>query len=258
MRTRLTVAVWLFVTAAGAALAQPGPLDRAEQDRRLARVVHDAATLGSDLYNRGSKAECYRLFQGTLLAVEPMLDHRPKLAMYVKEQLDKAAKLPPDYAAYELRKALDAVQEQTVTAFGPEKGTTTPKDGSPTDKSAALWDRLGGEKTVRAAVKDFVTSASADTKLNLTRGGKYKLDAASTARLEQWLVEAISQGTGGPLKSSGKELAAFAGDLNLTAGEVNGLALHFLLALEKNKVGEVERREFLMHLTNLRSKGALK
>ncbi|QDU21563.1 globin family protein [Urbifossiella limnaea] len=258
MRTRAAVAGWLFVMAGGAVVAQPAPLDRAELDRRTARVVHEAATQGSELYNRGGKAECYRLLQGTLLAVEPMLDHRPKLAVFVKEQLDKSAKMSPDAAAFELRKAIDAVLEQTASAFGPEK-TPTPKDPPTPDKTAgSLWDRMGGEKVARATVKDFVAVATADAKLNLTRGGKYKLDAASTARLEGWLVDALSQVTGGPLKSTGKELGSFAAELNLTSGEVNGLALHFRSALERNKVGDTERGEFLMLVPQLRSKGVLK
>ncbi len=239
MRTRAAVAGWLFVVAAGAALAQPGPLDRAEQDRRTARVVHEACTLGSDLYNRGSKAECYRLFQGTLLAVEPMLDHRPKLATFVREQLDKADKLPADSASFELRKALDAVQAETGTAFGPDKGKATPpptpipmakdKESTPNDKTASLWDRLGGEKSVRPLVKDLIAEAAADPRVNFTRNGKYKLDDKAKQRLEQTLVELVSEAGGGPLKYSGKNIAEAHAGMKITRDEYN----HFTFALAR-------------------------
>ncbi|MFO0801052.1 MAG: hypothetical protein U0804_26595 [Gemmataceae bacterium] len=258
MRTRAAVAGWLFVMAGGAVVAQPAPLDRAELDRRTARVVHDAATQGSELYNRGGKAECFRLLQGTLQAVEPMLDHRPKLAVFVKEQLDKATKLPPDAAAFELRKAIDAVLEQTATAFGPEKGGTPKGPPTPDKTAVSLWDRMGGEKVARATVKDFVAVAYADAKLNLTRGGKYKLDAASTARLEGWLVDALSQVAGGPLKSTGKELAAFAGEINLSPLELTNLTMEFRSALERNKVGDTERADFLNLVNQMRFKSGLK
>lgn len=238
MRTRLAVSGWLFVIAAGAALAQqPAPLDRTEQDRRTARVVHEASTLGTELYNRGGKVECYRLFQGTLLAVQPMLDHRPKLATVVREHLDKAEKLPADLASIELRKALDAVQTETGAAFGPEKGTTKEpmpkdpvvKDPVTPDKSASLWDRLGGEKAVRPLVKDLLAEAAADPKVNFTRGGKYKLDDKAKQRLEQTLVELVSEAGGGPLKYSGKTMAEAHAGMKITRDEYN----HFTYALAR-------------------------
>ncbi|HYH68537.1 MAG TPA: group 1 truncated hemoglobin [Urbifossiella sp.] len=248
MRTRAAVAVWLFVVAAGVALAQPGPLDRTEQDRRTARVVHEASTLGSDLYNRGGKAECYRLFQGTLLAVQPMIDHRPKLALFVKEQLDKAEKLPADAASFELRKALDAVQAETGAAFGPEKGTTPlpmAKDKEPatTDKMASLWDRLGGEKAVRPMVKDLIAEAAADPRINFTRGGKYKLDDKAKQRLEQTLVELVSEAGGGPLKYSGKNLVEVHTGMKITRDEFNYFTLALNRVLTKHDLKHRDRYE---------------
>lgn len=249
MRTRAAVAGWLFVVAAGAAVAQPGPLDRTEQDRRTARVVHEASTLGSDLYNRGSKAECYRLFQGTLMAVQPMLDHRPKLAELVQKHLDDAKKLPADAASIELRKALDAVQAETGAAFGPEKGTTTPmpmakvKDPPTPDKMASLWDRLGGEKAVRPMVKDLIVEAAADPRINFTRGGKYKLDDKAKQRLEQTLVELVSEAGGGPLKYSGKNLVEAHAGMKITRDEFNYFTLALNRVLTKHDLKHRDRYE---------------
>lgn len=261
MRTRLAVAGWLFVIAAGAALAQqPAPLDRTEQDRRTARVVHEASTLGSELYNRGSKAECYRLFQGTLLAVQPMLDHRPKLATFVREQLDKAEKLPADSASFELRKALDAVQAETGAAFGPEKGTTKeplakapmPKDPVTPGKTASLWDRLGGEKAVRPLVKDLIAEAAADPRVNFTRGGKYKLDDKAKQRLEQTLVELVSEAGGGPLKYTGKNIAEAHAGMKITRDEYNHFTYALARVITKHDVKLKERFELMDLMGNAR------
>jgi hemoglobin len=251
MRTRLAVAGWLFVVAAGAALAQPAPLDRAEQDRRTARVVHEASTLGSELYNRGGKAECFRLFQGTLLAVQPMLDHRPKLAAFVKVQLDKAEKLPADSAAFELRKALDAVQAETSAADAPEKVMPPPmpmpmakvkdKDPPTTDKTAPLWDRLGGEKVVRPLVKELIVAAAAEPKVNFTRNGKYKLDDKATQRLEQTLVELVSEAGGGPLKYSGKNLAEAHAGMKITNAEFDYFSAVLVRVVGKSDLKTRER-----------------
>lgn len=242
MRARAAVAVWVFAAAATVAVAQEGPLDRGEQDRRTARVVHESVTIGIELYNAGNKEGCYRLFQGTLLAVQPMLDHRPKLADAVKQALDRAAALrDPASGAVELRRALDAVQLETSASFLiPKKD----KDKGPEkDKTAgnALWDRLGGEPAVRAVVKDFIVAAAADPKVNVTRDGKYKLDEKGVARLEQTLVEFVSEKTGGPLKYTGKSMAAVHTGMKITDGEFNQMALHLVKTLEKHRVPLQER-----------------
>lgn len=250
MRTRAAVAGWLFVLSAGLAGAQPGqpgPLDRTEQDKRTAQIVYESALLGSELYNRNNHEGCYRLFQGTLLAVHPMLDHRPKLAAFVKEKLNKAALLPPAKAAdaaVVLREALDEVQKETVTAFVPAK-----KGGDPLvpekKTGAALWDRLGGEKVVRVVVKDFVASAGADPKVNFTRGGKYKLDEKGVAKLESSLVELVSQVTGGPLKYTGKDMATVHAGMKITSEEFFALTRHVVDAMKKNNVPIPEQHDLL-------------
>src|SRR5207247_3415391 len=61
-----------------------------------------------------------------------------------------------------------------------------------------LWDRLGGEKAVRAVVHDFVIAAATDPKVNFFRDGKFKFTGKDVENLEQLLVELISATTGGP------------------------------------------------------------
>ncbi len=236
MRARAAVAVWLFTAVGGVAVAQPGPLDRTEQDRRTARVVYETSLLGSELFNKGNHEGCFRLYQGTLLAVQPMLDHRAKLAFYVKEQLDKSARLNPADGAFELRKALDAVQQETAAALIPAKGTTP--DPAPGAKSAALWDRLGGEKVVRPMVKDFITAVAANPKVNFTRDGKYKLDEKGVTRLEQTLVELMSEAGGGPLKYSGKDIAAVHAGMKITRGEFDAMQVDLLKVLTKYNLSQ--------------------
>ena len=61
------------------------PLERFELDKRAARVAYETAKLGSELWAAGNFEGCFRLYQGSLLALQPMLDHRPKLAAMVRE-----------------------------------------------------------------------------------------------------------------------------------------------------------------------------
>lgn len=207
-------------------------LDRADLDRRLAHIAHDAALAGSELWKAEKYAECLRLYQGTLLAVEPLLDHRPKLAAFVKDKLDKGAGLKPTDGAFVLREALDAVQAETATALLPP-----PK--------AALWERLGGEKQVRAVVHDFVAAASKDAKLDLTRGGMFKLDDKATARLEEALVELVSEVGRGPLLYTGGDVRKALAGTKITDAEFDALVGHLEAALKKNKVGKDETDELI-------------
>jgi hemoglobin len=242
MRARAAVAGWLFVVSAGLAAAQPGPLDRAEQDRRTARVVYDSALLGSELFNKGNHEGCFRLYQGTLLAVQPMLDHRPKLAAFVKDQLERSATMQAAAGAFELRKALDAVQQETAQALAPAK-EPLPKDPTtpvPTTKAGALWDRLGGEKVIRQAVKEFVAAVTVNPKVNFTRNGKFKLDDAAKARLEQGLVELVSESAGGPLKYTGKDVAAVHAGMKITRDEFSAMQVDLLRVLSKHNLQQRE------------------
>src|SRR5207248_8856783 len=53
MRTGIVIAVCALIGLCGAARADDKPLDRAELDRRAARVAYDAAVAGTELFNRG-------------------------------------------------------------------------------------------------------------------------------------------------------------------------------------------------------------
>lgn len=246
MQARVRAAVAVFVVAVGAvaaADAQP-PADRIDHDKRIARAAHEAITVGSKLFNAGNHEGCFRLYQGALIALQPMLGHHPKLAEFVKDKTALAADLDAVKGSQVLREALDGVLIITFPAFGPPK-----KDGpgliDPEKK--ALWDRLGGEKVVRAVAKDFLAAAAADKKLDLTRGGKFKLDEKATARAEQLLVEAASMLAKGPLKYSGKNKDDPTEDLigvKVTDEEFTVMLRHLFTAAKANKVPTDELIEF--------------
>ncbi|MDB5312748.1 MAG: group 1 hemoglobin [Gemmataceae bacterium] len=205
----------------GAPPAAGTPLDRTELDKRTAQVAYGAALLGSKLWEAANYEGCFRLYQGTLMALLPVLDHRPELAALVRDRLDKVATLDPVKGAFALREALDAVQKETAQSLVPKK---------------TLWERLGGEKAVRAVVHDFAVAAAADPKVNLARDGKYKLDAKGAERLEQLLVEWISKETGGPLKYTGRDMKTAHAGMKITEAEFRALLSHAVDALKKHKV----------------------
>src|SRR5262245_44533302 len=145
MRFRLLLPLFVVVTAADSAAAAD-PLPLAELEKRVVKIVYDAEVIGVDLYNAGKHEECLRVYQGTLLALGALLDHRPEVAKTIKTAIEKAAEMSTVDAAFVLRRTLD----ETSAACG---------------NKAPLYDRLGGGKREDAGlvlslyVQDFVAAA---------------------------------------------------------------------------------------------------
>jgi hemoglobin len=223
MLTRFAMAVMLVVLSS-TSRADDKPLERAEIDKRAALAAYRAALAGTELFNGGDHAGCARLYQGTLEALLPMLDHRPKLAATVTDKLAAAKALRPAQAATVLREALDEIMGQAKPA-------------------ASLWERLGGEKVVRTLVKEAGTAAASDPKLNFSRGGQYKLDEKAVERMEQLLVEFVSAGAGGPLKYTGRDLSSVHKGMKITDAEFDVLMEHLKATLKKHGIAGREADE---------------
>src|SRR5438270_6861725 len=63
---------------AAAGLRAADPIDSKVLDRQLSETLKDVHNRGADLYNSGLPNDCYRLFQGALMTVRPLLAHRPE------------------------------------------------------------------------------------------------------------------------------------------------------------------------------------
>jgi len=232
----------LFASPSVRAADRPAPLERADLDRRAAIAVYECTMLGSQIYNRGNHEGCYRIYQGTLITLLPLLDHHPKLAERVKESLDLAkAMRTPVESAFALREALDAVQAELTGG----KPLPIKPLARPEVKKEPLWDRLGGEKAVRAVVHDFAVTGATDPKVNFTRGGKYPLDGKGMDRLEQRLVEMISAATGGPLKYTGRDMKEVHKGMAITNAEFTALVDVLKSTLKKFEVRRPEIEELL-------------
>ncbi len=205
----------------------PAPLSLAELDKRVATLIYETVKEGVELYNGGKVEECHRLYQGALTVIAGVIDHRATTVKSIKDALAVAKTQKSADAAFTLRKALDDAQNDV------------------TGKKKPLWDRLGGEAAVRAVVKDFVAAAAPDPKVNFFRNGKYKLDAAGVAKLEQLLVEMISSATGGPLKYTGRSMKESHKGMGITEAEFGALAGHLVATLKKYNVPQAEMDELV-------------
>ena len=249
MRGRIVGVAVLALGLSAAARAQDRPLERTELDRRVVDAAYQTALLGTEVFNKGKHDECFRLYQGALTALQPLLDHRPALMKSVRDKLEKAKGMKSSEGAFVLRDALDEIQDEIAPSSKADGKVEPP----PVAKKATLWDRLGGEKAVRALVKDFLKAAEEDKRVNFFRDGKVKLDAKAHARMEQLFVELVSLVGGGPLDYSEKRTLkeAHAG-MKITDAEFDAVLDVLRKTLESHKVGKAESDELLKRVADTR------
>jgi hemoglobin len=257
-----TLAFIVFLNLAGdtgAADGPAGPLARKDLDQRLYDSIYDVTKEGVRLYNdRGDEAGCYRLFEAALKTAGPLLDHRPELQKFVADKLKAAeSERGMDKKAFALRDGMDEIlkvlrKDIVATRPGPkaELAPAPKPEGKSGDKMMSaggktLWDRLGGEQAVRAVVKEFIAASAKDPKVNVTRNGKFKIDEKGLARLEQLVVEFISQATGGPLKYTGRDTKTVHAGMGITEAEFNAAGQHLLETLMKFKIPQKETDEVM-------------
>jgi hemoglobin len=226
----LTVAAWLAAVQVRAADATPGAMAMAGSLDASARMAaSEIIKVGAPMFNGGDQQGCYHLYHGGLVALRAFVTHRPELvaAIDAKMSAAKAAGSPAD-KAFALRAALDEVVKQCSV-----------------EMKKPLWDRLGGEKGVRAVTKEFLVTASVDKKANIDRNGNYPLTAERVARVEQLVVEFVSSVTGGPLKYSGRDMKNAHAGMKITTAEFNAAAGHLIAALKKYNVPQAEIDELV-------------
>lgn len=218
LRSRLLLTCVLAFALTGSARAQKdGALDHKTLDQRVSTLLRDVINTGADLYNPpiGDRAGCYRLYQGSLMTLRPLLDHRPELQRAIDDaQAAAQRETSVGERAFILRKVIDRIRAET----------------------GALWNRLGGEKGVAKIVDDFVGIAASDPKANIFRDGKIKLDTKQVDSLKRKLVEMISEASGGPLKYTGKSMKEVHKGMGITNAEFDALAADLKKALADNKV----------------------
>lgn len=226
-------------------------------DKAVDKALHDVIDHGADLFNiNGDYAGCYRVFEAGLIAVKPFLAHRPELQKTIDDGLADAAKKHRVIdRAFALRRTLAEVR----TAV--RGGTPPAKDKKTTDKKTmdkktevkkSLWDRLGGEASVTKVVQDFIKIAGDDPKVDVTRGGKYKLDDKTLKLLEKHVVAFVSSATGGPLKYKGADMKAAHKGMGITNAQFSAAKADLKIALEKNGAKAEEIKELLQIVESTR------
>jgi hemoglobin len=233
---------WIVILGlAGSAPAADSPAapDSQTQDARINLVLRDIINRGADLYNAGDHSACYRLWEGSLLTLRPLVDQHPDWQKAIDAALASANNEPSvAKKAFVLREALNLIRSDIKTK---EPGaTTTPTPPTPqtqtpaTGKGATLWERLGGEPNVRKIVDDLTGLAANDPKVDFFRGGKYK--DVDVAHLKKAIIDLISSATGGPFKYTGKSMKEAHKGMGITDAQFDAFAQDVRKALETNGV----------------------
>lgn len=259
----------LALAAAGTSFAQ-GPhreqgQDHKSFDRQLYHTLTSTHNYGANLYNTGDWAGCFRLFEGSLMTLRPLLAHHPELQKSVSDALDQARADPSMVnRAWTLRKTMLEVRKVLASdkssadkheGEARHQETTEPPKTQPEKHAGAnktLWDRLGGQKGVSRIIEDTVATAARDPRVNFFRGGKYKLDAAGIKRLEEHMLQHASAMTGGPLHYQGENMKQAHKGMGITDSEFDAFMGHVKDALEKNKVSPTDANAVLTALASKR------
>jgi truncated hemoglobin YjbI len=259
------VGLTVLIAAGAARAADDKPASGSQDSKALDGLMHttlkDVINHGADLYNSGDWNGCYRLWEGTLMSIKPLLAHRPSLQKAIETGLANAQQDPMLYQrAFVLRRVLDQVRGELKggAPAGKDKPVTSPK---PEDKKPVvtpkpkktLWDRLGGEAGVTKIVDDTVNAAAADPKVDFFRHGKYKLDGAHIAKMKREIVEQVSENTGGPLKYSGPDMKKVHKGMGITNEQFDAVAGHLKKALEKNNVSSQDAATVLAAINTYRT-----
>src|SRR5215831_4873210 len=90
------------------------PVERKDIDGIVYKALRDVINSGAEIYNAGDVAGCWHLYEGALILLKPMLDHRPELQKAITDGIANARQNPyMDRRAWVLREVIDKVRNET-------------------------------------------------------------------------------------------------------------------------------------------------
>jgi hypothetical protein len=234
-----SAAVCCAVLGLWAASARAEPA--ASLDKKAAEVLREVHNRGADLYNAGDAAACYRLFEGCLRGIAPLLDARPEVQADISRALDAAEKESTvGRKAFLLHEAIESARGKLKAAKSVEvvkPDVPKPPEVVPPVPMPEKDGRLGSDKAIKV-VNTFFELAGRDPAVNFSRNGKYPADhpvwVTGRLFLKDWLLSM----TGGKARPS-LEPAAVAAALKaagVTEAEYKAAAGVLRKSLELNGV----------------------
>jgi hemoglobin len=135
--------------------------------------------------------------------------------------------------------------DATGPGLAPPLSSTAAKSPAPATPDT-LWKRLGGEENVAKIVDDLITYTLYDKTINLSRGGRYKLDTKEKVEdLKQKLVGYIGYLSDGNVPYAGKGMAEAHRGMNIQGKEFDAFVESLRLALKNNGVAAKDVDELI-------------
>ncbi len=109
--------------------------DKAAFDKIVVDTLRDIHNTGADLFNTSKDfAGTYRIYQGALLAVRPLLAHHAAAQKLIDDGLATAEKeLNPAQKAFKLHETIEAVRSHLKIAAEPRPVPVNPKARTPVE-----------------------------------------------------------------------------------------------------------------------------
>ncbi|HEY1375138.1 MAG TPA: group 1 truncated hemoglobin, partial [Candidatus Binatia bacterium] len=111
------------------------------------------------------------------------------------------------------------------------------------------YKRLGGYDAIAAVSDDFIGRLAADKQLSRFLVG---MSADSQKRLRQHVVDQLCQATGGPCIYTGRPMKTAHAGLGITESDWQLTVKHLVASLDKFKVPDKEKQEFLALASSLK------
>jgi hypothetical protein len=117
---------------------KPAPAENKSLDGKVFTTLRDVINRGADLYNNGDMAACYRLYEGSLMTIRSLIDHRPELQKAITAGLASAERDPLVWRrAFTLRNVMDKIRgEVNPNPKNVTKKLTVPPIESKEEKKA--------------------------------------------------------------------------------------------------------------------------
>ena len=116
-------------------------------------------------------------------------------------------------------------------------------------QTPTLYKRLGGYDAIAAVSDEFIARLAGDKQLSRFLVG---LSTDSQKRLRQLVVDQLCAATGGPCIYIGRDMKTTHGGLNITESDRDIAVKHLIASLDKFKVPEKEKNEFLALASSLK------
>jgi len=120
---------------------------------------------------------------------------------------------------------------------------TNSQPGAAEKQAVSLWDRMGGEVTVRPLCNDLYVMHSSDPLTAGWFGPHVQGNKRTAEEVKENVFTFFSSGIGGPHKYGGKDMKAAHAHMKIDKHAFHALTNHVFVAMEKHKSGGPQERE---------------